>query len=607
MRKFRFLGALAPIPAFAVISVACGGGDATVEIDAGSEAGGGGAPDDAVVAEAGTPDGATRCGDFNPLKNPYFGDLHEHTSYSADAYTFDTRNTPLDAYAFARGRTLQIAGAGPDGGGPQSAIDRPLDFLAVTDHSEFLAVAYGCGTSLDGVPYDPAKTIFDTPSCKAFRSDSRPVQLAALGTVLKSVCAGGQCEPVVSSAWQKEQQAAAAANEPCKFTSFVAYEWTKTNGGVTLHKNVVFGGAVVPERPFDATSHPTQEELWRALAGGCGGAGCEALTIPHNSNMSQGMAFEVPTRDADRDNMIRYQRLAEIFQHKGGSECLSDDGADPDCSFELLSANSDPTRDKPGYVREGLKKGLALQATTGKNPLTLGIVGATDDHDGTPGNVKESTYPGHVGSIDDTPGRRISPAADELSEFNPGGLTAVWAEENTRESLFAAMQRRETYATSGPRMLVRFYQTFDAIDACADSSFPKRLVDKGAVPMGGAFKSGASAPRFIVRAWKDKARLARVDIVKAWVDAGGVAREKIAIHPIGAASSAAACVTWQDDEPTPGPALYYARVLEEPTPRWSSYDCARAPNVNPSACAPGGALRKNIQERAWTSPIWRMP
>lgn len=609
MRRKSLVIASVMFAAAGFATFACGGDDGEVAPGPSPEAS---TSDVAPAEDAGVGDAGdaapARCSAYNPLKNPYFGDLHEHTSYSADAYTFDTRNTPLDAYAFARGKTLQIAGAGAGGGGPLTTIDRPLDFLAVTDHSEFLAVAYGCGVDPAGNPYDPTKAIHDTQACKAFRSDRQALQLLAIFAVLKNVCDGGACDPVTTNAWQREQQAAAAANEPCKFTSFVAYEWTKTEEGKTLHKNVVFAGDKVPARPFDSLAHPTQEDLWKALAGGCGSpTGCDAVTIPHNSNLSQGLAFEVPAVAADRANMIRYQKLVEIFQHKGGSECLSDDGSDPDCTFEQIPDNADPVRDKPGYVRSGLMKGLLAQSTTNENPLAMGIVGATDDHDGTPGNVKESTFPGHVASIDDRPAKRIGADAGETPHFNPGGLTVAWAEENTRASLFAAFQRRETYATSGPRMVVRFYQTFDAGDACADPAFPQALVAKGAVPMGGSFKSGGSAPRFVVRAWKDAAALARVDIVKLAVDGTGVAKEKVIARPLDAASSSSACVTWQDDEATPGPALYYARVLEAPTPRWSSYDCDRAPLANPAACADGGALRTMIQERAWTSPIWRAP
>lgn len=607
MRPIRLLAALSLGPA--LILAACSGDDGVDPVDASADAPDGAAPD-AVEASDGGADASARCPDYEPLKRVLFGDLHDHTSYSADAYTFDTRNTPLDAYAFARGKALQIAGAAPDGGGPITKIDRPLDFLAVTDHAEFLAVAYGCGADLNGAPYDPARTIFDTRGCRAFRGGERTLQLAAIFGVLRNVCDGGACEPVVKSAWDKEQAAAAAANDRCKFTSFVGYEWTKTAGGVTLHKNVVFAGEKVPARPFDSLSHDTQEALWSALAGECRPEqGCDAVTIPHNSNLSQGLAFEVPAAAADSANMARYQKLVEIFQHKGASECLSQD--DPDCAFELLPDTTDPVRDKPAYVRDALLKGLGHAKASGTNPLMMGIVGATDDHDGTPGAVKESTYAGHAGSLEDTPEERISVAdaggATEFSTFNPGGLTAVWAEENTRESIFAAFQRRETYATSGPRIVVRFYQTFDPGDPCADPSFPKALVDKGAVPMGGTYALGATKPRFVVRAWRDQVDLARVDIVKGWVDGAGVAREKVVRAPLAGADAAAACFVWQDEEAAAGPAFYYARVLEVPTPRWSAYDCARAPAANPAGCADGGALRTMIQERAWTSPIWQVP
>jgi len=577
-------------PASVVLAWACAGesGDLPATSSASPEAG--------PVEPAAPPDGgvdAGRCADYAPLKRPLFGDLHAHTSYSADAYAFDTRNTPLDAYAFARGKTLQIGGAN----GPTTTIDRPLDFLAVTDHSEFLAVSYGCGTDRDGQPYDPDKRIFDTAACRAFRSDRQGLQLASIFGVLRNVCDGGACEPITTTAWQREQQAAAAANEPCTFTSFVAYEWSRTVEGKTLHKNVIFAGDKVPERPFDSLAYPTPEQLWTALAGGCGAGGCEAVTIPHNSNMSQGLAFETPSAAIDRENMGRFQKLVEVFQHKGGSECLS--ATDPDCAFEQLEDTRDVARDKPGYVRDGLAKGLALQAATGANPLAFGFVGATDDHDGTPGNVRESTFPGHLASNDDQPQERISSA--ELRGFNPGGLTVAWAEENTRASIYAAFQRRETYATSGPRLVVRFYRVDDVTNACADPAFPKALVERNATPMGGTFRGPA---RFVVHAWKDATPLARIDIVKVWIDGSGTARERVVARPVTDGTSA--CSTWEDDDAT-GPALYYARILETPTPRWSAYDCDRAPAANPTGCAPGGELRRPIQERAWTSPIWRLP
>ncbi len=614
MKRTSLLLLVLPLPvAVAVAAASCGGDDAVA--DAGSDAPTSDAPGNDGGGDAGA------CKGFNALKNPYFGDLHEHTSFSADAYSFSTRNTPTDAYAFARGKPLQVAGASPDGGGPITQIDRPLDFLAVTDHSEFLAIALGCGADLNGTPYDPTSPYYDSPRCKLFRSTNPAVQtldFALLFNDVKALCDGGACEPVIKSAWQKEQAAAAVAYDRCNFTSFVAYEWTRVgSNGETLHKNVIFGSDKVPERPYDSIAYAGQTDLWNALDQGClEQNGCRALTIPHNSNLSGGLAFEVP--NGAQAQMAKYQRLVEIFQHKGGSECFFDadagvdGGAESECAFEQVPSGVSKGGGASAFVRTGLTSGIAARKSTGQNPLELGIVGATDDHNGAPGNVKESTYPGHVGRFDDTPGRRLfvgdgGGENGSSSYFNPGGITGVWAEENTREAIFSALQRRETWATSGPRMVVRFFQTTnDGSDPCADPDFPKQLVAKGAIPMGGTFKPTSAKPRLVAYAWKDVTPLDRVDIVKAWVDSGGQTHELVQRMPVSDGTKPA-CVVFDDAAYAGEIAYWYARVLEQPTPRWSAYDCQKAPNANPAECTSGGRLVQNIQERAWTSPIWAIP
>jgi hypothetical protein len=616
---------LAPLAAYAY---ACGGDssssagppdgstgdDATAGDDAASE---GAPPGDG----GGDDGGAVVCGDRNPLKNPYFGDLHAHTSYSFDAFTFDTRNTPFDAYAFAKGKTVQVAGAAADGGGPTTTIARKLDFLAVTDHSEYLALTYGCGDTLAGGPQgQPQSPYYDSGTCAFFRSTNPADQsksFAGARLLQDTLCEGGACGAVVQSAWQSEQAAAAAAYEPCKFTSLVAYEWTHGVAGATLHKNVIFGSAQVPAQPFDAIDYPTAPQLWTALDQQCAAdAGCRAITIPHNSNLSQGGAFDVPA--GAEAQMVKYQRLVEIFQHKGGSECFYDpqNPTDPTCQFEYLGGITEPNLPR-SYVRTGLEEGLAAYGTTKTNPLQLGIVGATDDHNGAPGNVAEDTWPGHAGRLDDSPARRIGLGPDGGDNgvshgHNPGGVAVAWAEQNTRESIFAALMRRETYATSGPRIVVRFYETWDATtDFCADPAFPAQIVAAGGVPMGGnmgAAPTAGSAPRLVVYAWKDGvggADLARIDVIKAWVDAAGTVAEKVVQNAV--TSGAAACISWSDAAFTGTPTFYYARVLQTPTPRWSAYDCAADPSANPAGCADGGYLSTNIQERAWTSPIWWLP
>jgi Protein of unknown function (DUF3604) len=633
-RSLLLAGAIVPLAAYAYACGNDGGSPGTTPeagaLDAPASSDGDVTDTGVPIPDAGAPDTApVACANRNPLKNPYFGDLHAHTSYSFDAFTFDTRNTPMDAYAFAKGKTVQVAGAGPDGGGPLTTIERPLDFLAVTDHSEWLALAYGCGDTLAGAPQGtPKSPYYDTPTCALFRS-TNPVQqaidFAGAKAMQAKLCgdAGYDCTPVIQSAWQSEQAAAAAAYEPCKFTSLVAYEYTRSllldAGAATLHKNVVFGSDKVPAQPIDAFNFPTQVDLWTALDQQClADAGCQAITIPHNSNLSQGAAF-VAAAGAEAQ-MVKYQRLVEIFQHKGGSECFYDpqNPTDPTCNFEYLGAVTEPNLPR-SYVRTALKEGIVQYATTKVNALQMGIVAATDDHNGAPGNTRESTWPGHAGRLDDTPQQRIGLTRDGGDNgvshgHNPGGLAVVWAEQNTRDSIFSALYRRETYGTSGTRIVVRFYQTWDvAADPCADPQFPAQLVAGGAVPMGGNMAAapgpapdGAPAsPRFVVYAWKDQTELARIDLIKAWVDAAGQAQEKVIAFPLTA--GAPACVTWTDPEFTATASFYYARVLEQPTDRWSVQDCKADPTANPAGCADGGYLNTTIQERAWTSPIWWMP
>jgi hypothetical protein len=613
-------------PASLVLAAAyaCGGSDeapAPTGEDGGTDATTDGvAPppgEDGAPPDGGPDTAPAACPDRNPLKNPYFGDLHAHTAYSLDAYSFATRNTPVDAYAFARGKTLQVAGASPDGGGPATTIERPLDFLAVTDHSEWLAASYGCGVDLSGTAYDPASPYATSATCDEVRSTDPATATQVFGSMAaltRGLCDAGACGPVVQSAWQSEQQAAASAYVPCKFTSFVAQEWTRAVAGATLHKNVVFGTDHVPPAPLDSVTYPTQADLWNALEAQCtADAGCAALTIPHNSNLSQGGAFLMA--QGLEGLSAKYQRLVEIFQHKGGSECFYDADAgvgDPECNFEYLGGITEPN-DRASYVRNALYQGIGRDA--GPNPFMFGFIGSSDDHNGTPGNTREDTWPGHAGRLDDSPAKRLAPPAGGglgvRAGHNPGGLAVVWAEENTRESIFVALQRRETYATSGTRILVRFYQTWGDGDPCADPAFPAQLVAAGASPMGSTFGSapaGASGgPRFVVQAWKDKTDLARIDLVKLWYDATGTPHEAIQQDVIPTGSGNARCFVWQDAAFTPGPTVYYARVLEAPTPRWSMGDCAKAPGIDPAACADGGGLNVLIQERAWTSPIWFAP
>lgn len=611
---------------------------------------GGGAQDDPAgepepedVAEAEQAIG--QCQGYSALKNAYFGDLHTHTSYSLDAYTVATRVDPAGAYAFAaNGAPVTIASGAPAGQSPGATVTlaRPLDFLAVTDHSEFFNSDYGC-------LQDPQSPYYNTQYCVNLRDQGSAAQALETGLTmaqlalpnpdLPSVCqgttaAGGnaaECALESAKAWQAERDATAAANQPCVFTSLVAYEWTATTGGNNLHRNVIFKSDVAPPMPLDYVHYPTTHDLWEGLSEQCvAEEGCEVITIPHNSNLSGGQMFAV--NEADVDYMVKYQTLVEIYQHKGNSECISpsdpaDSGYDPQCSFELLPNASDEA-DEPGYVRAGLESGIAYYASHAgaakKNPLKLGIVGATDNHNSTPGYVEEGTWQGHLGLADSTPASRVSATTggcdpqtpgctdNNNRDFSPGGITGVWAEENTRDRIFAALQRRETFATSGPRIKVRLYQYRGPQNPCADANFPQQVVNSGGVPMGGTMQSvGAGNPKFVVYALKDQTDLAEIAIFKATVVNGEVV-ESLHTLPVG---GGAACVTWEDTGyVATRPAFYYARVLEQPTPRWSHNDCVALQQSNPGdwqtiapGCAPGGGLDVNIQERAWTSPIWNLP
>ena len=290
------------------------------------------------------------------------------------------------------------------------------------------------------------------------------------------------CRAFTASAWQVERQAAHDAYQRCHFTTLVAYEWTHAVNGATLHQNVIFGSENVPEVPFDATEYRQPSELWSALEQSCTAAsGCSVLTIPHNPNLSVGTAFEIPTGVDAMKQMNQYQRLAEIHQHKGNSECYGGSNApDPTCAFEHIPVNATNKAENPqNFIRHALATGIVSYATNGTNPLQLGIVGATDDHNGIPGYVREDTWQGHVGDKDDSPARRLANGI-----HNPGGLTGVWAPQNTREDIFAALYRREVFATSGPRIAVRFYQVWDDVDYCGaqGGEFPHNIVAAGGLP-----------------------------------------------------------------------------------------------------------------------------
>ena len=611
------------------------------------------------------------CKDFDPLRRPFFGDTHVHTAYSFDANSQDTRNTPDDAYRFARGEEVGIQPYGSDGKALRTArLRRPLDFTALTDHAEMFGEIRICtDEQIEG---------YGSDFCWIYRL-APPMMFGPMATRMIiqrdrfNFCGENdiQCLEQAALVWRDIQVAAEEAYDrtaECSFTSFVAYEWTGSIGaGVNLHRNVIFRNEHVPVYAPSWVETPSAYDLWTDLQRRCveGVPGCDVLTIPHNSNLSgPGIMFEsaklrkvddagMPVTAEEAALRRRWEPLVEIMQHKGDSECLlGGDTTDEACGFEKLPYNSfagvgriaagntlntqgtslEP--DRRATVREALKKGLVLEEELGENPLKYGIVASTDTHLGTPGLTMEDDAKGHGGAGD----RNRAGIPDNI-EFNPGGLAVLWAEENTRDALFSAMQRREAYGTSGTRPVVRFFGGWDYPESMCGSGDFASVGYQGGVPMGGDLPprpDGAKAPLFAVSALKDPGSsghpgtpLERIQIIKGWVKKGK-AHEKVfevAGGDNGASvdtdtcetqgrDSASLCAVWQDPDFDPDErAFYYVRVLENPTCRWSQQLCVEAEvecsddsvmNPGYEACCLE-SIPKTVQERAWTSPIWYSP
>jgi hypothetical protein len=537
-------------------------------------------------------------------KQLYWGDLHVHSGYSLDAWGFGTAASPTQAYEFARGEPLRLAS------GQHVQLDRPLDFMAVTDHAEWFDLMYLCT--------DPQRS--DDPYCDVLTEKNTPAaggavfQEYVLPTITKAqpqptpLCQDDprRCARARAAQWQRVQDQANAANDPCAFTSFVGFEWSATPDFSHNHRNVIFASEAASAEAIDYLRHPSPEQLWQALDRQCQRAdGCEAIAIPHNTNMGDGRSFDVETEaPATLELRARYERLVEIHQEKGSSECLPAFGStDEDCSFEQsLTRQSRPTpaadytaqqwrRMRGGYVRQLLLRGLRSYAASGEravNPLQLGIIGSTDNHTATGGFVDEATWPGTafgLGSLDRLLAR---------GSWNPGGLVAVWAEENTRASLFAALKRREVYATSGPRLRVRLAAAGQRLGC--EAATP---VD--AQPMGSTL-GAVQAVHFKIEAQADRHPLAEVQIIKGELH-GGELREQVMTVWQQSEGRMSVCARWQDDDfDAAAPAFWYARVLQAPTPRWSAYQCQRA-----GRCDEFPGADRWIRERAWTSPVWHLP
>ena len=573
----------------------------------------------------------------NPLKNAYFGETHIHTSFSMDAYIGGGRLSPSDAYRFAKGEDVTL-------NNQLHNIVKPLDFAAVSDHAEFIGEMYS--TQVSGAPghYQPAldelRGLTEFEDQEAWFSKYVISNMRSAKPEHPPFYAGPE---TTKSAWKDVIIKAAHDHyEPGVFTTLIAFEWTASQDGGNMHRNVIFRDSVVPDLPFSALDSNDEEALWAWMAKQEAN-GSTLLAIPHNSNGSKGYMFD-PVDNSGKPIDAEYARtrrhfepLIEMMQIKGNSEVVASLwSADEFANFENAeSVSTYNGRDfkKQNFVRWAVTRGLAYQEKFGENPYKLGFIGGTDNHNGAPSDVVEENYIGSHGGADKTTERRREGEITGwlmVRDSNPGSIAGVWASRNTRGAIWDAMSARETFVTSGTRIKPRFFGG----DTLTEPGDPVALVEQGyaqGVPMGGTLSDLDGPPTFTVHAMKDAtgANLDRIQIIKGWVDEAGEPQEQIInvvwsgnrepdadgnlpsvgntvdletamyTNDIGAAVLTG---SWTDDNFDPSkPALYYVRVLEIPTPRWTTYDAVKH----------GLPLLENvpaiIQERAWTSPIWYNP
>ncbi|MBX3485488.1 DUF3604 domain-containing protein [Phenylobacterium sp.] len=607
-------------------------------------------PQATTTAPAATPAAKTaaaapaRLPGWNADRNAYFGDLHVHTYLSNDAYISNVRRTPDDAYRFAKGEAI-----GHASGYSVRLQGAPLDFTAVTDHSEYLAVISTAGRPghpLGKLPF--SQRLMAADPVEAQKGFEAFVTARREGTLPKEY----DDPAVMADGWREVQEAAARNNQPGRFTTFVGYEFTSAPDGKNLHRNVIFKTARVPGAPFTATKVSDPEALWRMMDG-WRAKGMEALAISHNSNGSDGLMFDSvrldgkPIDKAYAEMRARNEPLVEISQTKGTSETHpslspNDEWANFEIWERYISVNKMVTKFQGSYVRRALEDGILAREKLGVNPFKLGFVGGTDTHNATPGAVEEWNFSSASGLRDGLPEQRGSVKPKGAAEWpNPGpiqysargasGLTGIWAEENSRDALYAALRRKETFATSGPRIKVRFFAGYDFPTNLLTRSDTVRQAYAHGVPMGGdLLPSRGRRPQFLVWAMRDprSGYLQRAQVVKGWIE-NGQAKEKVfdvvcadglKVGPNarcpdnGAGVNLKTCepdrfkgdvelrTVWQDPEFNPKQrAFYYVRVLENPSCRWSTWDALR------NGTEPSPRLQATIMERAWSSPIWYEP
>jgi hypothetical protein len=577
-----------------------------------------------------------------------WGDTHLHTAVSVDAGTM-CRVGQEDAFRFARGEEITTTH------GLRAKLSRPLDFLVIADHAEM----YGLMPQLLSGDQEILSTEAGKKWYEALTSGDNEKVFATAMEIVGSL--SGDEPPIksdkaVRDAWQAYTALADKYNEPGVFTALIGYEWTAI-GGYNLHRNVIFrGDSAVANRtvPFSQYDSKNPEDLWKHLATLEKEFGAEVLAIPHNGNLSNGRMFTVETFDGKpltkelATMRIQYEPLVEVTQIKGDGETHpmlspNDEFADYE-KWDKSNLNGTEAKTPDmlqwEYARQALRTGLMLEKELGVNPFKFGMVGSTDAHTAMAAVEEENFFGKHSG-VEPEPHRWehvVIEAPDP--EFTikgwqqaAGGYAGVWATENTREAIFDAMKRKETYATTGPRVTVRFFGGWDFTDADAKTRLPANAGYAKGVPMGGDLTSAAEgkAPTFLVAAAKDpySGNLDRIQIIKGWLNESGETEEKVydvvwsgdrkpgddgKVPPIGntvdvmnatwsnSIGAPELIAVWEDPDFDPDQrAFYYARVIEIPTPRWTAYEAKRF-NIEMSDEVP-----MTTQERAYPSPIWYTP
>ena len=582
-------------------------------------------------------------GKKNPLNNVYFGEQHLHTQNSPDAYAMGTRNTTDDAYNFCKGKAIK-----KNTSGEMVQKKTPYDWCAVTDHAEY----FGVLPQLSDPKSDLMTKHKDNEIIKLILSgdpkkgDEAFAKIAVGLTTNQPDWVFNDPE-ILKSSWKKHIDVTNKHNDPGKFTTLIAFEWTSIPINQNLHRNVFFRGDKGPAAPFSAFDSDRPEDLWTYLKIQRD-TGLDAFSISHNGNLSNGLMY-APRNSNGTPITERYAKLranneiaTEILQTKGQSDtnpALSpnDEFAGFEKQYAHLIGTNPPVvgRVSYSYVREALINGVGYQEYLGVNPFKFGIVAGADAHTGFSDN-EEFNYTGVHGNLDKTAKVRLSGAGTTAGEsainFGTPGATGVWAPENTRGEIFDAIKRKETFGTSGPLIRLRFFGGWNyPKNLDKDKSFVKKAY-KGGVPMGqDLLKKAGKAPSFAVWAMKDpdSGNLDRVQIIKGWYQ-NGYPQEKIydvswsddrkpdaktgKLPPVGntvdvknasytnTIGDTQLSAVWTDPDFDPAlHAVYYVRVLEIPTPRWTTYD-AKALGIEPPA-----GVDATIQERAWSSPIWYTP